>query len=113
MTVSVIVTVVDGGATLTRCLEALAAQQHALNIEVIVPFDATIDVEPHQRRFAEHRVPVGLTTSLDSTSNMTTRPPSAAPSNARARRPWDTQSTFATLGVMACRGRKVLTPWIS
>jgi len=39
---SVIVTVVDGGATLTRCLEALCHQVGAPPLEIIVPYDETI-----------------------------------------------------------------------
>jgi hypothetical protein len=39
---SVIVTVVDGGAALERCLAALAAQQDAPPLEVLVPWDASI-----------------------------------------------------------------------
>lgn len=39
---SVIVTVVDGGAALERCLDGLAAQVDAPSMEVIVPYDATL-----------------------------------------------------------------------
>jgi hypothetical protein len=39
---SVVVTVVDGGEVLLRCLEALAAQVGAPAMEVIVPWDETI-----------------------------------------------------------------------
>ncbi len=39
---SVIVTVVDGGETLERCLRALAAQADSPRLEVIVPYDDTI-----------------------------------------------------------------------
>lgn len=39
---SVVVTVVDGGAVLLRCLEAIAAQVGAPAMEVIVPWDETI-----------------------------------------------------------------------
>lgn len=39
---SVVVTVVDGGAVLLRCLEAIAAQVDAPAMEVIVPWDETI-----------------------------------------------------------------------
>lgn len=38
---SVVVTVVDGGAALERCLAALAAQHDAPALEILVPFDAT------------------------------------------------------------------------
>lgn len=40
--ISVIVTVVEGGAALVRCLEALAAQADVPHMEVIVPYDDTI-----------------------------------------------------------------------
>lgn len=39
---SVVVTVVDAGAALQRCLASLAAQQGAPDLEVIVPWDATL-----------------------------------------------------------------------
>lgn len=39
---SVIVTVIDGVESVTRCLDALAAQKGALRLEVIVPYDHTI-----------------------------------------------------------------------
>ncbi len=39
---SVVVTVVDAGAALERCLAGLAAQQGAPDLEVIVPWDATL-----------------------------------------------------------------------
>jgi hypothetical protein len=39
---SIIVTIVDGGRALVRCLDALVAQVDAPRIEVIVPFDTTI-----------------------------------------------------------------------
>lgn len=39
---SVIVTVVDAGKALTRCLNALVNQQQAPNMEVIIPFDTTV-----------------------------------------------------------------------
>ncbi len=39
---SIIVTIVDGGQTLVRCLDALVAQVDAPRLEVIVPWDATI-----------------------------------------------------------------------
>jgi hypothetical protein len=48
---SVIVTVVDGGATLTRCLEALCNQVGAPPLEIIVPYDETI---PEVEALAEH-----------------------------------------------------------
>jgi hypothetical protein len=39
---SVVVTVVDGGATLRRCLTALTAQANAAALELLVPYDSTI-----------------------------------------------------------------------
>ncbi|MFN8573428.1 MAG: hypothetical protein U0132_15350 [Gemmatimonadaceae bacterium] len=42
MTLSVVVTVVDGGATLERCLQALATQEGAPPLQVLVPYDATV-----------------------------------------------------------------------
>jgi len=39
---SVVVTVVDGGETLARCLAALAAQVDPPELEVLVPMDATV-----------------------------------------------------------------------
>lgn len=52
---SVVVTVVDGGATLARCLEALARQERPPPTEVLVPFDASLDVGPLRARFADVR----------------------------------------------------------
>lgn len=40
---SVVVTVVDAGAALERCLAALAEQRDAPDLEVIIPFDDTLD----------------------------------------------------------------------
>ncbi len=40
---SVVVTVVDGGAALERCLDALASQEGVDDIEVLVPYDATLE----------------------------------------------------------------------
>jgi hypothetical protein len=42
MTLSVVVTIVDGGAALERCLAALAAQRDAPPLEVLVPSDDTV-----------------------------------------------------------------------
>jgi hypothetical protein len=47
---SVIVTVVDSGAILTRCLEALEGQVDAPPMEVIVPYD---DTTPEVARYAD------------------------------------------------------------
>ncbi len=41
-TLSVVVTVVDGGAALQRCLAALTAQDAALPLDVIVPWDDSV-----------------------------------------------------------------------
>jgi hypothetical protein len=46
MRLSVVVTIVDGGEALTRCLEALAAQADPPPLEVIVPWDPTVDGIP-------------------------------------------------------------------
>ncbi len=62
MTLSVVVTVVDGAEALGRCLAALAAQADAPSLEVLVPWDETLaaiarDVAP---RFPAARfVPMG------------------------------------------------------
>lgn len=51
---SVVVTVVDSGRTLERCLEALAAQEGGPSIEVLVPFDhITPEVRAFQERFPQ------------------------------------------------------------
>lgn len=42
MHLSVVVTIVDAGATLVRCLEALAHQQDAPPMQVIVPWDDSV-----------------------------------------------------------------------
>ena len=42
MLLSVVVTVVDGGETLARCLTALATQQGGPSLEVIVPWDDSV-----------------------------------------------------------------------
>jgi hypothetical protein len=42
MLLSVVVTVVDGGETLVRCLSALARQEGAPTLEVIVPYDDSV-----------------------------------------------------------------------
>jgi len=46
MLLSVIVTIVDGGETLVRCLHALQAQQGSPALEVIVPYDASVPGMP-------------------------------------------------------------------
>jgi len=40
---SVVVTIVDGGTTLERCVEALHQQAGTVPLEVLVPFDDTVD----------------------------------------------------------------------
>lgn len=53
---SVIVTVVDGGETLERCLESLSHQANPPVMEVIVPYDSSIaEVADLARRFPEFR----------------------------------------------------------
>jgi hypothetical protein len=42
LTLSVIVTIVDGGATLERCLAALSAQTDPPPLEILVPYDDTV-----------------------------------------------------------------------
>ena len=42
MLLSVVVTVVDGGETLVRCLTALARQDDAPSLEVIIPYDESV-----------------------------------------------------------------------
>jgi hypothetical protein len=42
MRLSVVVTVVDAGEALSRCLGALTAQEHPPRMEVIVPYDTTV-----------------------------------------------------------------------
>jgi GT2 family glycosyltransferase len=44
MRLSVIVTIVDGGETLERCLTALANQEAAPSFDVLVPWDDTSPV---------------------------------------------------------------------
>lgn len=51
---SVVVTIVDGGAALERCLQALADQVDAPDMEILVPFDqASGDVTTHMARFPQ------------------------------------------------------------
>jgi hypothetical protein len=49
---SVVLTIVDGGAALQVCLEALEAQENAPELEVIVPFDDSVRLPG--RLFHEH-----------------------------------------------------------
>ena len=53
---SVVVTIVDGGAALQRCLTALTTQADAPPLEIVVPFDATVpQMDDFQRRFPDVR----------------------------------------------------------
>lgn len=40
---SVVVTVVDGGQALRRCMQALLSQERTPSMEILVPFDATVE----------------------------------------------------------------------
>jgi hypothetical protein len=54
-TLSVVVTIVDGGATLRACLDALGGQVDAPRLEVIVPFDRSVDdIEAMSRAYGEY-----------------------------------------------------------
>jgi hypothetical protein len=53
MKLSVVVAIVDGGAVLERCLDALAAQIDPPELEVIVPFDDTVAVPKRNVRFLD------------------------------------------------------------
>jgi hypothetical protein len=56
MTLSVVVTIVDGGEALERCLTALAAQEQSPEFEVIVPWDETVaDIPSLAARFPRFR----------------------------------------------------------
>lgn len=55
MRLSVVVTVVDGGQTLARCLEGLAAQEGPPDMEVIVPFDDTVNCDAVAAQFPDVR----------------------------------------------------------
>lgn len=56
MRLSVVVTIVDGGAVLERCLAALAAQHGAGDLDVIVPWDATVTgIDELARRYPRVR----------------------------------------------------------
>jgi Glycosyl transferase family 2 len=46
MRLSVVVTIVDAGDTLERCLSALSRQQESITCDVIVPWDDTVDGIP-------------------------------------------------------------------
>lgn len=72
---TVVVTVVEGGAALTRCLEALSAQRNAPAMEVIVPIDDTIhEVNELAPRFPDfHFVDMGTIAVPDSAANAFTQ----------------------------------------
>ena len=56
--ISVVVTIVDGGAALERCLAGLAAQVDAPALEVIVPWDESVaDIERMKARYPGFRFP--------------------------------------------------------
>jgi hypothetical protein len=62
MTLSVVVTIVDGGLALARCLEALIAQEGAPGLEILVPFDESVPARsiPTARFPQVTFVPLGL-----------------------------------------------------
>ena len=56
MKLSVIVTLVDGGAALRRCLTSLESQEGAPPLEIIVPYDATVgDMSVFEQEFPSCR----------------------------------------------------------
>lgn len=56
MTLSVVVTIVEGGDALTACLSALESQQNPPKLEVIVPWDdSVIGITALEARFASFR----------------------------------------------------------
>ncbi len=61
MLLSVVVTVVDGGDTLERCLAALARQEGGPSLEVIVPYDESVlGMGPIVAKFPTfHFLPIG------------------------------------------------------
>jgi hypothetical protein len=62
---SVVVTVVDGGAALERCLTALGNQDGAPDLEVLVPYDASVTgIQPLGARFPKVGfIPLGTITT--------------------------------------------------
>ncbi|MEO8198920.1 MAG: hypothetical protein ABI679_00230 [Gemmatimonadota bacterium] len=65
MLLSVMVTVVDGGDTLVRCLTALTQQESAPPLDVVVPYDdSLVGMDAIAARFpAFHFVPLGTITT--------------------------------------------------
>ncbi len=56
MGLSVVVTIVDGGAALVRCLRGLAAQEGAPSLEVLIPYDDSVsEVARLAEDFADFR----------------------------------------------------------
>ena len=74
---SVILTVVDGGNALRRCLQALFSQQDAPALEIVIPIDSTLSSQSwmSELRTAHDRAPVRW---LDLGTLPTTRPPMSA-----------------------------------
>jgi hypothetical protein len=74
---SVVLTVVDGGETLRRCLDALLSQTGAPAMEILIPYDATIvsvqsivEAAPRQSRVALRAVSLGrIATEHDAQSD--------------------------------------------
>lgn len=72
MRLSVVVTIVDGGQALRRCLSALASQDKPPPLEVLVPYDATVEgIEDFRAEFPDfqfldigHQQPKRAATSL-------------------------------------------------
>jgi hypothetical protein len=51
---SVVITIVDGGEALRRCLGALQAQAETVQMETLVPFDSSVeDLTPHRLAFPD------------------------------------------------------------
>jgi hypothetical protein len=66
MLLSVVVTVVDGGETLVRCLASLARQEGAPPLEIIVPYDESVEgMAPIVAKFPTfHFLPIGPVETL-------------------------------------------------
>jgi hypothetical protein len=70
---SVVLTVVDGGEALRRCLQALLSQEHAPAMEILIPYDSTVAAVPSivdEVRQKGHEI-----RALDLGRLETTRPP--------------------------------------